>query len=134
MAVLRTMCRRGVGVVLGALLIASTASAARLKDIAEVEGVRGNQLYGYGIVVGLNGTGDGNSVDFTTQSLSNLMERLGIKGRRVKEEDDFNDLAGLIIPGGESTCLKRLLDIFRLKDVIRRHFQRGMKIWGVKIS
>ena len=38
------------------------AEAARLKDLAEVEGVRGNQLFGYGVVVGLNGTGDGNSV------------------------------------------------------------------------
>jgi len=58
------------------------------------------------------------------------LERLGIMGRRVKEEDDFNDLSGLIIPGGESTCLSRLLDTFGLKDVIRRHYQRGMKIWG----
>ena len=58
------------------------------------------------------------------------LERRGIMGRRVKEEDDFNDLSGLIIPGGESTCLSRLLDTFGLKDVIRRHYQRGMKIWG----
>jgi len=58
------------------------------------------------------------------------LERLGITGSRVKQEDDFNNLAGLIIPGGESTCLKRLLDIFGLKEVIRRHYQRGMKIWG----
>jgi len=58
------------------------------------------------------------------------LERLGITGRRVKQEDGFNNLAGLIIPGGESTCLKRLLDIFGLKEVIRRHYQRGMKIWG----
>jgi 5'-phosphate synthase pdxT subunit len=58
------------------------------------------------------------------------LERLGITGSRVKQEDDFNNLAGLIIPGGESTCLKRLLDIFGLKDVIRRHYRRGMKIWG----
>ncbi len=58
------------------------------------------------------------------------LERLDITGRRVKQEDDFKNLAGLIIPGGESTCLKRLLDIFGLKDVIRRHYQRGMKIWG----
>ncbi len=58
------------------------------------------------------------------------LERLGITGRRVKEENDFNDLAGLIIPGGESTCLKRLLSIFGLQEVIVRHYQRGMKIWG----
>lgn len=53
--------------------------AARLKDVADVEGVRGNQLFGYGIVVGLNGTGDGGSIQFTTKSLANLFERLGIR-------------------------------------------------------
>lgn len=58
------------------------------------------------------------------------LERLGIACRRVKEENDFADLAGLIIPGGESTCLARLLSIFGLREVIVRHFQRGMKIWG----
>lgn len=58
------------------------------------------------------------------------LERLGIACRRVKEENDFADLAGLIIPGGESTCLARLLSIFGLREVIVRNFQRGMKIWG----
>ena len=55
------------------------AHAARLKDIADVEGVRGNQLYGYGLVVGLNGTGDGNSVQFTIKSISNALETLGVR-------------------------------------------------------
>ena len=58
------------------------------------------------------------------------LDRLGIPYLKVKNETDFNDLAGLIIPGGESTCLARLLKIFGLKDVILRHHQRGMKIWG----
>lgn len=58
------------------------------------------------------------------------LERLGITARRVKDENDFADLSGLIIPGGESTCLTRLLDIFGLKQVILTHYQRGMKIWG----
>src|SRR5690606_33129208 len=39
----------------------------------------GNQLFGYGVVVGLNGTGDGNSVPFTQRSLSNMLEKLGIR-------------------------------------------------------
>lgn len=52
--------------------------AARLKDIADIEGVRGNQLYGYGIVIGLNGTGDG-KIDFTNKSLSNMLEKIGIR-------------------------------------------------------
>ncbi|RIL10777.1 MAG: flagellar biosynthesis protein FlgA [Proteobacteria bacterium] len=62
-----------------AVLSAAPVSAARLKDIADVEGVRGNQLYGFGVVIGLNGTGDGNSSDFTTKALSNLLEKMGIK-------------------------------------------------------
>ena len=58
------------------------------------------------------------------------LERLGINARPVKEEADFEGLAGLIIPGGESTCLSRLLRIFSLDEVIKREFERGMKIWG----
>ena len=55
-----------------------SAQAARLKDLADVEGVRGNQLFGFGIVIGLNGTGDG-KVDFTTKGLSNMLEKMGMK-------------------------------------------------------
>lgn len=61
------------------LLAYQSAEAARLKDIADIEGVRGNQLYGYGLVVGLNGTGDGNSVDFTMKSISNALETVGVR-------------------------------------------------------
>jgi pyridoxal 5'-phosphate synthase pdxT subunit len=58
------------------------------------------------------------------------LERLGISARRVKQASDFNDLAGLIIPGGESTCIARLLNIFEIKDVLLQAHLRGMKIWG----
>lgn len=58
--------------------VAPIAHAARLKDIADIEGVRGNQLFGYGIVIGLNGTGDG-KIDFTNKSISNMLERLGVR-------------------------------------------------------
>lgn len=61
------------------LVVSSTAVAARLKDIADIEGVRGNQLFGYGVVVGLNGTGDGNSVQFTTKGIANMLEKMGIR-------------------------------------------------------
>ncbi|MBN1104812.1 MAG: flagellar basal body P-ring protein FlgI, partial [Deltaproteobacteria bacterium] len=54
------------------------ASAARIKDIASLKGARLNELIGYGLVVGLNGTGDGTGTKFTVQSLVNMMERLGI--------------------------------------------------------
>ena len=61
------------------LLGGQPAYAARLKDIADVEGVRPNQLIGYGVVVGLNGTGDGNRVDFTLKTMSNMLEKMGIR-------------------------------------------------------
>jgi len=58
------------------------------------------------------------------------LERLGVPYKKVKQAADFASLAGLIIPGGESTCLARLLNIFELKDVILQHHRRGMKVWG----
>ena len=58
------------------------------------------------------------------------LERLGIPGVPVKEPADFQNLAGLIIPGGESTCLSRLMHIFGIEEVILREFRRGMKVWG----
>ena len=54
------------------------ARAARLKDIANVRGVRSNQLVGYGIVVGLNGTGD-SKAEFTSSSMVRMLDRLGMK-------------------------------------------------------
>nr|WP_320131573.1 flagellar basal body P-ring protein FlgI [uncultured Holophaga sp.] len=51
---------------------------AHLKDVARLQGVRSNQLLGYGVVVGLNGTGDKDQTKFTVQSLTNLMARQGI--------------------------------------------------------
>jgi len=60
------------------LVYCPAVSGARLKDIASLKGVRGNQLVGYGLIVGLNGTGDGTGTKFTVQSLVNMMERFGI--------------------------------------------------------
>lgn len=55
------------------------ASEIRLKDLVEFDGVRGNDLVGYGLVVGLNGTGDGiRNAPFTEEIMSNLLERLGV--------------------------------------------------------
>lgn len=64
---------------LSAILMTGEASGARLKDLASIKGVRNNQIIGYGLVVGLNGTGDGNNADFTTQTLSNLMGSMGVQ-------------------------------------------------------
>jgi flagellar P-ring protein precursor FlgI len=70
---------RNLSVAILLLVGVDVASAARLKDIADIEGVRGNQLVGYGLVVGLNGTGDGNKAEFTVKSLSNMLEKMGVR-------------------------------------------------------
>jgi len=57
---------------------AGPGGAARLKDIASVKGVRDNQVIGYGLVVGLDGTGDRENTEFTVQSLSSLLAKMGI--------------------------------------------------------
>lgn len=55
------------------------AAEVRLKDLVEFDGVRGNDLVGYGLVVGLNGTGDGiRNAPFTEEIMSNILERLGV--------------------------------------------------------
>jgi flagellar P-ring protein FlgI len=56
----------------------SVHAASRIKDIAAFEGVRDNQLFGYGLIVGLNGTGDRSQTFFSTQTLANMLERSGI--------------------------------------------------------
>lgn len=60
------------------LLFAFETQAARLKDICNIRGVRSNQLVGYGVVVGLNGTGDSKS-EFTNKSIERMLDRLGVK-------------------------------------------------------
>lgn len=60
------------------LLSVHDASAARLKDIANIRGVRHNQLVGYGVVVGLKGSGDSKS-EFTNKSVSRMLDKLGVK-------------------------------------------------------
>jgi flagellar P-ring protein FlgI len=78
--------------ILSATLIATPltpiqAAPARIKDIVDMEGIRENQLVGYGLVVGLNGTGDSlNNSPFTKQSLQSMLERLGVntQGENVR--------------------------------------------------
>src|ERR1039458_1558145 len=61
--------------------LAPSASAApvRVKELVDVQGVRDNALYGYGLVVGLAGTGDSQMVTFTSQSIAGMLGRLGIR-------------------------------------------------------
>ncbi|MBP7336637.1 flagellar basal body P-ring protein FlgI [Niveispirillum sp.] len=89
MATRTTSTKTRIGQLVAAILTALTLMApdmahaqSRIKDIADVEGVRDNMLIGYGLVVGLNGTGDTiNNSPFTEQSLIGMLERLGVNVR-----------------------------------------------------
>jgi flagellar P-ring protein FlgI len=73
------MLTRFIAATLFALMLTGAASAERIKDMAHVQGVRTNQLIGYGLVVGLDGTGDQTSqAPFTVQSLKNMLAQLGV--------------------------------------------------------
>src|SRR5579862_3960340 len=84
-------CHKNLGLYLMLILAASPCLAAasvpsgpqrvklaRIKDVATVEGVRDNQLIGYGIVVGLRGTGDSQQTVFPIQTLISTLERMGV--------------------------------------------------------
>ncbi len=74
----------GIATVMAAMLISSApgengpAEKARIKDVASIEGIRDNQLVGYGLVVGLRGTGDSQQTIFPYQTLVSALERMGI--------------------------------------------------------
>lgn len=79
------MTGRALLVVLLTLAGLQAAGATRIKDIVTVQGVRANQLVGYGLVVGLNGTGDSpRNSPFTEQSLQSMLDRMGINVRNSK--------------------------------------------------
>ena len=69
--------------------------AARIKELGYLNGVRNNQLIGYGLLVGLNGTGDKSNTLFTNQSLANMLDSLGVKvdARSTK----VNNIAAVMI-------------------------------------
>jgi flagellar P-ring protein precursor FlgI len=77
-------------------MIGPAAAVSRIKDIADFEGVRENQLVGYGIVVGLNGTGDDlESAVFTRESLIGMLERLGVNAR--DEDLETENVAAVMV-------------------------------------
>ncbi|WP_424812748.1 flagellar basal body P-ring protein FlgI [Roseococcus sp. YIM B11640] len=85
---------------LAGLLLAQEAPAqsVRIKDIADVEGVRDNQLVGYGLVVGLPGTGDRlRNAIFTRQSLIGMLERLGVNTRDNEARLDTRNVAAVMV-------------------------------------
>ncbi|MFQ5766658.1 MAG: flagellar basal body P-ring protein FlgI [Acidobacteriota bacterium] len=79
------MAGRAAAAAVALLLLGSAAAGAdegavkvRLKDLGRIQGVRSNPLVGYGVVIGLAGTGDGTQATFTTQSVANLLRRMGV--------------------------------------------------------
>jgi flagellar P-ring protein precursor FlgI len=74
-----------LSILLGAI---GQVHGARIKDIADIKGVRQNQLVGYGLVVGLNGTGDSDDAIFTIQSFASMLERMGVTVRPQDIEVD----------------------------------------------
>jgi flagellar P-ring protein precursor FlgI len=86
-----------LALVLG-LSVPAAAQSVRIKDIADVEGVRDNQLVGYGLVVGLPGTGDRlRSSPFTRQSLVGMLERLGVNTRDNELRLDTRNVAAVMV-------------------------------------
>ncbi|MBR0558526.1 flagellar basal body P-ring protein FlgI [Neokomagataea anthophila] len=94
-----------VGLLCAAVLIVSTlfslhshAATVRIKDITDMEGVRSNQLIGYGLVVGLNGTGDRltNSI-FTRETLISMLNRLGVNIRDQERQLQTHDIAAVMV-------------------------------------
>lgn len=78
------------------LLLGPANAVSRIKDIADFEGVRENQMIGYGLVVGLNGTGDSlNNSPFTRQSLQSMLERMGVN--TVAEELRTANVAAVMV-------------------------------------
>jgi flagellar P-ring protein FlgI len=88
---------------LALLLMVGTAPGpalafSRIKDLADVEGIRDNMLIGYGLVVGLNGTGDSlRNAPFTQQALQTMLERLGVNTRGAQV--NTKDVAAVMVTG-----------------------------------
>ncbi len=72
------ICHAIICIFMVGCVFASDLHAARIKELAAIKGIRENQLIGYGLVVGLNGTGDKEGVGFTKQALANMMEKMNI--------------------------------------------------------
>ncbi|NIZ01391.1 flagellar basal body P-ring protein FlgI [Thalassospira lucentensis] len=92
-----------IAVAMGMLALTQMAPApahaqSRIKDIADFEGVRDNMLVGYGLVVGLNGTGDDlGDAEFTRQSMVAMLERLGINVRDQIEDLESDNIAAVMV-------------------------------------
>jgi flagellar P-ring protein precursor FlgI len=100
MAILKKGMRSYITVFLAACIFACfpceyADAGVRLKDIAHIQGVRGNQLLGYGLIVGLNGTGDSSSASFTFQSIVSMLQKFGITV--PKSEITVKNVAAVVV-------------------------------------
>lgn len=86
------------------------AHADRIKDLTSMAAMRGNQLIGYGLIVGLQGTGDGSDLSFTTQSMKTLLNRLG-----VNQENPLSDFEAA--SSGGKTDLKNVAAVMVTADL-----------------
>src|SRR6266850_632018 len=75
------------GLALCLVFVSSASAASRIKDIGHFSGVRSNPLSGYGLVIGLNKTGDKRQTVFTSQALINMLERYGISAANARVEN-----------------------------------------------
>ena len=82
-------------VLAGLLFWMEPAYGVRIKDIAEIKGVRSNQLVGYGLVVGLNGTGDSDDATFTIQSFAAMLEKMGVTV--LPEDIEVDNVAAVMV-------------------------------------
>lgn len=96
----------GITLLLAMNLIMSQVYAERIKDIATLAGVRTNQLFGYGLVVGLNGTGDKSGTKYTEDSFANMLTQLGINipaGTKLNSKN----IAAVMVTASLTTFMKK---------------------------
>ncbi len=79
----------------GLPLLPGYAGEVRVKDLARVQGARDNELFGYGLVMGLNNPGDKNTTVFTVQTITNMLQRMGVQVARDKI--DMKNVAAVIV-------------------------------------
>lgn len=89
-----------VMLIMAGLLVSDAARAERIKDIASIAGVRNNQLVGYGLVVGLDGSGDQTTqTPFTVQSISNMLANMGITVPTTGTTMQLKNVAAVLVTG-----------------------------------
>jgi flagellar P-ring protein FlgI len=85
-------------------MLVSKSEAARVKDVASLDGLGEVQLVGYGLVVGLNGTGDGTRTQFTVQSVANMLQKMGVVV--PPEKLRLRNVAAVMVTGNLSAFMK----------------------------